>query len=309
MILRKALLLLTVTLAAAVAFAQSPPVPQWQVAAGGKMSFEVASVRQKAPGAPYSSNVSLEGSDNLAGYSGGLVRTSALLISYIAFAYKIQDPSQAPLLQAQLPKWAQTEQFIIEARPIDNPTKDQIRLMMQTLLAERFHLTVHTETRQLPMYALTLDKPGKPGPSLQPHPEDGLCSKGLDRSAPPAKSSAPWPTCGLLIVASKPEQHMRIIDSTMEQIAGGIETVGVLRGGLDQIPILDRTGLTGKFDVDLDFLPAPKPGSPPDSGTESEAPAPSFVEALKAQAGLKLVKQTGPVDVFVIDHIEQPSEN
>jgi uncharacterized protein (TIGR03435 family) len=274
------------------------------------MSFEVASVRQRDPRAPHGGNVDLEGSDFLVRYHGGLVTTDGSLISYIAFAYKIQDPSQAPLLQAQLPKWAQTEQFIIEARPSDNPTKDQIRLMMQTLLAERFHLTVHTETRQLPMYALTLDKPGKPGPNLQPHPEDGLCTKTPDKSVPPAKNSVlPAPYCGLIIYTGKPEQHMRIMDFTMEQMAGGIETVGVLRGGLDQIPILDRTGLTGKFDIDLDFLPAPKPGSPPDPGTEPEAPAPSFVEALKIQAGLKLVRQTGPVDVYVIDHVEQPSEN
>jgi uncharacterized protein (TIGR03435 family) len=303
------LLLALVAVPATVAFAQSPTVPQWQVAAGGKLSFEVASVRQRTPGGAPGGNVSLEGSDNLAGYSGGLVRTSGLLINYLIFAYKIQDASQYPLVQAQLPKWAQTEQFIVEAQPSGNPTKDQIRLMMQTLLAERFHLALHTETRQLPMYALTLDKPGKPGPNLQPHPDDGLCSKGLDRSAPPAKSSAPWPTCGLVIVTGKPEQHMRIMDFTMEQIAGGLETVGASRGGLDQIPILDRTGLTGKFDIDLDFLPAPKPGSPPNPEAEPEAPAPSFVEALKAQAGLNLVRQTGPVDVFVIDHIEQPSEN
>ena len=102
---------------------------------------------------------------------------------------------------------------------------------------------------------------------------------------------------------------MRMMDYTMEQIAGGLETVGVSRGGLDPIPVVDRTGLAGKFDIDLDFLRAPRPGQSPDPEAEPEEPGPSFVEALKTQAGLKLVKQTGPVDVFVIDHIEQPSEN
>jgi uncharacterized protein (TIGR03435 family) len=290
--------------------AQTANAPDWQTAAGGKLSFEVASVRESAPNAPYSGNVDLDGSDYLLRYNGGLVKTDGLLISYILFAYKVQDASQYPLLDAELPKWTQTERFIVEARPEGSPTKDQIRLMMQSLLADRFKLAIHTETRLLPMYSLMLNNPGKPGPKLQPHPDDGLCTKMPDKSPPPAKNSAPAPSCGLFIFTDNPQlPHMRMMDYTMEQIAGGLETVGVAVGGLDRIPLLDRTGLTGKFDIDLDFQRAPKPGRPPDPEVEPEAPAPSFVDALKTQAGLKLVKQTGPVDVYVIDHVEQPSEN
>jgi uncharacterized protein (TIGR03435 family) len=98
-----------------------------------------------------------------------------------------------------------------------------------------------------------------------------------------------------------------MMDYTMEQIAGGLQTVGVLAGGIDSIPLLDRTGLAGKFDIDLTFLRQPKPGQPPESLPEE--PGPSFVEALKTQAGLRLVKQNGPVEVFVLDHVEPPSEN
>lgn len=307
---RPFLVAVLIALAPQLASAQTVPAPDWQTAAGGHLSFEVASVRQSVPNAPYSGNVDLDGSDYLLRYNGGLVKMDGLLISYILFAYKVQDASQYPLLYAELPKWTQTERFIVEARPEGSPTKDQFRLMMQSLLADRFHLALHTETRQLPLYALTLDKPGKPGPQLQPHPDDGLCTRMPDKTTPPAKGSAPAPMCELIIFTDKPQlPHMRMMDYTMEQIAGGLATTGTYMGGLDHIPIVNKTGLTGKFDIDLNFLRAPKPGHPPDAEVEPEAPAPSFVDALKTQAGLKLVKQTGPVDVYVIDHIEQPSEN
>jgi uncharacterized protein (TIGR03435 family) len=299
-----------IALAAPLASAQTATPPDWQTAAGGKLSFEVASVRPKDPSAPYSGNVDLEGSDYLLRYHGGLVTTDGSLINYILFAYKVQDASQYPLLLAQMPKWAQAERFYVEARPEGTPTKDQIRLMMQSLLADRFKLTLHTETRQLPLYALMLDKPGKPGPQLQPHPDDGLCTKTPDKTAPPVKSPAIPPFCELIIFTDNPQlPHMRMMDFSMDQIAGGLETTGVAMGGLDRIPMLDRTGLTGKFDIDLNFVRAPKAGRPPDPDAEPAEPGASFVEALKIQAGLKLVKQTGPVDVFVIDHIEPPSEN
>ena len=232
------------------------------------------------------------------------------MVSYIIFAYKIEDASQYPLMQAQLPKWAQTQQFHVEARPEGSPTKDQIRLMMQSLLAERFHLAIHTETRQLPMYALLLDKPGKPGTQLHPHPDDALCTTMPDPSAPPVKNSTLRPWCGLIIFTDNPQlPHMRMMDFTMEQIAGGLETTGTTAGGLDHIPILDQTGLTGKFDIDLEFSRAPRPGRPPDPDAEPPEPGASFTEALKIQAGLRLVKQTGPVDVFVMDHIDPLTEN
>ncbi len=306
--LRRVVLLAALTSFAATA--QPAPTPDWQAAAGGKLSFDVASVRQSVPNAPYSGNVDLDGSDYFLRYHGGLVTTDGLLAQYLMFAYKLQSVSQYHLLYAQLPKWAQDERFIVEGRPSGNPTKDQIRLMMQSLLADRFRLAVHAETRQLPLYALTLDKPGKPGPKLQPHPDDGLCSKLPDNTVPPDKKSLPA-SCTLIIFTDNPQlPHMRMMDYTMDQIAGGLETVGQTSfGGLDRIPILDRTGLTGRFDIDLEFKRPPRSGTSPDPQSQPDEPGPSLAEALQIQAGLKLVKQIGPVDVLVIDHIEPPSDN
>jgi hypothetical protein len=145
---------------AQVPAAQSAKLPQWQTAAGGRLSFEVASLRLSAPNAPPSENsFQINAQDDFSS-TGGFFRSSAHLIMYIIFAYKIVDTSQYGSLLAQLPKWGNTDQFVIEARAEGNPTKNQYRLMMQSLLADRFKLAIHTETRQLPVYALILSKSG-----------------------------------------------------------------------------------------------------------------------------------------------------
>ncbi len=293
---------------------QAQKAPDWQTAAGGKMAFEVASVRPKAAGTPYdySTNVDLDGSDYFR-YAGGVVKTNGLLANYILFAYKIADASEYPRLLAQLPKWAQTTEFQVEARPAGKPTKDQMRLMMQTLLADRFGLKVHAETQHLPIYALVLDKPGEPGPQLQPHPDDGLCNVVPGQIATAESSgsrSAPVPSCQPIVwPADNGMVHLRIDDWTMEQIAGELARDAPLMGGLDPRPIVDETGLKGSFDIDVKFLRPSRKPQPVGADGEAEAPGPTFVEALKNQAGLKLVKQTGPVDVLVVDHVEMPSEN
>jgi uncharacterized protein (TIGR03435 family) len=302
-------LILAAALAPFTASAQTASPPEGQSVARNKLSFEAASVRQSAPGVPYVGNVDLDGTDFSARYHGGLVKSDGLLINYIFFAYKLQSLSQYQLINAQLPKWAQNARFVVEARPEGSPTKDQIRLMMQSLLADRFKLAVHTESRQLPMYALVLDRPGRLGPELDPHPDDGLCTKVPDKTPPMDKNSLP-PFCMLITFAENPQlSHTRIMDFTMEQIASGLEQIGMAIGGLDQIPILDRTGLSGKFDINVKFKRRARTGQAPDPQSQPEEPGASFVEALKIQAGLKLVRQIGPVDVLVIDHVEPPSEN
>jgi uncharacterized protein (TIGR03435 family) len=86
--------------------------------------------------------------------------TNVPLISYIYFAYKVTG-SQFQLLLPHLPKWVLTDRFDIEARANGNPTKDQMRMMMQSLLADRFKLSMHYETQELPAFALVLANPEK----------------------------------------------------------------------------------------------------------------------------------------------------
>jgi uncharacterized protein (TIGR03435 family) len=287
---------------------QTPKEPRWESVAGGKMSFDVASVRQSNN--PPSGNIVLDGLDAYFP-TGGLFTSNGFLVAYIIFAYKIIDTSQYGSLANQLPKWAQTDKFNIQARTEKhNPTKDQMRLMMQSLLEDRFKLAIHTETRQLPVYALVLDKPGGPGPTLVPHPADVLCPDKPDRPAPVHPGSEPPSFCGAIMswqVNGQP--HMRMIDVTMEQIADYLAAMGSGLGGLDHRPILDRTGLSGRFDFNIEFVPEPNGPMQPSSDTQPEASGPTFTQALKNQLGLKLVKQTGPADAYVIDHVEMPSTN
>jgi uncharacterized protein (TIGR03435 family) len=277
------------------------------VAAHRKMAFDVASVRPSKDDAPFKENVALDALDAFPP-TGGLFTANSRLSSYIIFAYKITDTSQYQSLTEQLPKWAQTDRFDIEARAEGNPTKDQMRLMMQSLLADRFKLALHNETRQLPVYALVLNKAGKPGPQLKPHPDDVSCPAA---PLPHPPGPAPAPFCGALLMWPVNGQwHARMMNLTMEQIAHHLGTpVGTGWGGLDHRPVVDQTGLRGKFDFEIEFTPVSNNPSQTAPDVQPEAFGPTFLEALKGQLGLKLVKQIGPVQVFVIDHIERPTEN
>lgn len=103
-------------------------------------------------------------------------------MAYIAFAHKLTPTQELRAgTPADLLKWVGTDVFEIEAKaPIPNPTKDQMRLMMQSLLADRFQLKMHFETHEMPVYVLVLAKPGKLGPKLHPHEQGPSCD-----SAPP----------------------------------------------------------------------------------------------------------------------------
>ena len=118
----------------------------------------------------------------------------------LALAYKfLPAGAQSEAVFARLPKWATTDLFTVEAKaPMANPSKDQIRMMMQSLLAERFKLAVHFETHDVPVMALVLVEPDKLGYRLRPHSQGPPC----DAIIPPVDRSSPkipdvWrPVCG-----------------------------------------------------------------------------------------------------------------
>lgn len=119
------------------ATAPAQAVPAWQTAAGGKMTFEVASVKLSKPDVQQHSSFSLNVDDS-SSQNGGLVTANLPLVDYIKFAYKLwltRDQRQAML--AHLPKWVAADRFEIQARAEGDPTNDQLRLMMQSLLADR----------------------------------------------------------------------------------------------------------------------------------------------------------------------------
>ncbi len=270
-----------------------------------KLRFDVASVKQNKSNAKPTSNVPLTQGKAYVPNGGVFSATNQSLFIYILFAYKV-SLTEAWDQFKQLPQWARTETFDIHAKTdIPNPTKDQMRQMMRSLLEDRFKLAVHRETRPVPIFALTLAKPGTLGPQLRPHPTDSPCTPDFPNQ--PSPTSAPlaallsiWPNqCGDGDeIASSRRTRAGARDVTMAQIAGWLSGEGDT-----DLPIVDKTGLTGTFDLVIEFAPEHGPAITADN------PIPTFQEALKDQLGLKLEKQKGDATFFIIDHVEQPSEN
>ena len=142
-----------------------------------KLEFDVASVRKNKTGEPPYSNFPLGPGPIFGAKDGLLLAKNQTLLEYIFFAFK-PDMLQSQQFQAQLPGWVKATSYDIEARASGSPTKDDMRLMMQSLLEERFHFVIHRETREAPVYALVLAKPGTLGPRIKPHPaDDPDCAK------------------------------------------------------------------------------------------------------------------------------------
>jgi uncharacterized protein (TIGR03435 family) len=281
--------------------------PPRQATASARVEFEVASVKA-------GTTIPMRGTKMLTPYdgdspSGGLFSANAPPITYLIFAYKLLDVSQYKALHDQLPEWALREPFDIEARAEGNPSKDEIRLMMQMLLANRFKLRYHYEARRVPIYALKLDQTTHLGPHLQPHSTSVPCLNtpaetrlnGPDaNAAEDAHAVAPAPPpCGLETSRNRDEFHWKMSDATMDQIAS---VIGSALGGVGQRPVVNRTGLSGRFDMDLEFVPG-------NGADQQDGWGPNIVGAIKNQLGLKLMQQTASVNVFVVDRIELPSAN
>jgi bla regulator protein blaR1 len=283
-----------------------PTIPAWQTAAGGHMEFEVASIHLGEPGTFMHPNIVLNNEDTPVPPGGQFAADFPLQI-FIEFAYKIMPThEQEEAMLAHLPKWVATDHFVIQARFAGSPTKDQIRLMVQSLLAERFKLAVHIEAREVPVLGVVLDKPGRIGPRLRPHSDGPSCDASLvtplDRNSPSVPPGGFLPFCGRVQAIDGPN-HMVLVGGrniTLDHLAGYLpdfEDVGR--------PFADQTGLTGTYDFSLSWLPD-RGGS---AAQPVDAQGPSFYEALKDQLGLKLIPTHAVVRMLVIDHVEEPTPN
>jgi bla regulator protein BlaR1 len=291
------------------ASAYSNATPAWQIAAAGSVSFEVASIRPAEPGVRFRTNVNLNLEDEPIPV-GGRFSATAALGSYIALAYKfLPAGAQSEATFSRLPKWATTEMFTIEAKaPMADPSKDQMRLMMQSLLAERFKLAVHFEIHDVPVMALVQIRPGRLGPRLRSHSQGPAC----DATIPPVDRNSlkipdVWlPVCGIT-QAIDWRDHTVILGSrntTMEVLAAFIPTIMPF----DQ-PVVDQTGLTGRFDYELTFTPPWRMPKEQSGDTQLDLTGPTLLEALRDQLGLKLILTKASIKGLVIDHVEEPSPN
>jgi uncharacterized protein (TIGR03435 family) len=274
---------------------QSSNAPDWQTAAGGKKSFDAASVKLdtgefRPPSFPLDNGNAFK--------PGGHFSADFGVMTYIQFAYKIHfTQQQMRAMQASLPKWAFSDRYAIEAKADGLPTKDQMRLMMQSLLAERFQLAVHFETQDTAVFALTLVKPGKLGPKLRPHSEGPPCEDSPAAAFPPE--------CYVQMMTMKgSELQSGSRATTMDQLAEAIPVMG----RLDRT-VVDRTGISGEVDYEIEFLRDANPNEPPSANAAAADPGPTFLQAVREQLGLKLEPVRAPLRVLSIDHIERPSEN
>jgi uncharacterized protein (TIGR03435 family) len=188
------------------------------------------------------------------------------------------------------PDWLGSEIWSIDARADGNPSRDESMLMLRDLLEDRFHLKVHHESQEMPVYALTVAKSG----SKLPSPKEGACATPV-----PGQPEPTAPPCGRVRIS------MSAAGALME---GGHAAVPELARTLAiplRRPVVDRTALSGAYDIRLQFA---NDVSGANSSPADLAEAGIFI-AIEEQLGLKLESVKAPVDVIVIDHIERPSAN
>jgi uncharacterized protein (TIGR03435 family) len=235
-------------------------------------AFEAASIKATASGDPRGSTFSFTP-------GGGLKVTNGTLKGLIESAYDVRD-----FKISGAAGWMNSQGYDVFAKTApDDPqtparsTQDRIketRLRLRELLADRFHLTVHRETKELPIYALTVAKNG-----------------------PKLKENATTP----------PGAGIRTACGQMTGTSTSMANLAIMLSRQFDRSVQDRTGLTGKYDFQLAWTPDAGPcgatadGLPPDGA--------SIFTALQEQLGLKLESTRGPVEVIIVDHAEKAAEN
>jgi uncharacterized protein (TIGR03435 family) len=259
---------------ALVAEAQTSATPPKMMAADADPSFEVATIKPNNSGVPIMQDLRIEGRR--------FVTRNSSLGDLIAFAYKVQVKQ---IVGA--PDWLNQDRYDLTGVPggEDTPSMTQVGIMVQRLLKDRFGLTFHHETREMPAYVLTV---AKNGPKLTPPALPG-----------------PLPTIGF-----RPAPNgLTLLDlnGTLSAFASVLQIMVLDR------PVVDQTGISGRFDVQVTFTPDESEfnGHPQMmmAPTDAASAAPSLFDAVQQQLGLRLSAEKAQVDVISIDHVERPSPN
>lgn len=272
--------------------------------------FDVASIRKSEPGTFLRPNMVLNNEDTPVPPGGHFIADFPLEI-YIEFAYKIMPTrEQEEAMLAHLPKWASTDHFVIQAEFSGHPNKDQVRLMMRSLLADRFKLVAHFESHEMPVLALVMDKAGRLGPKLRPHAQGPSCNASL--TVPAERSSPSVPPGGFIAECGRVQMFNGPGDTKL--LGGRNISIDHLAGYLPDFedigrPVIDQTDLQGTFDFSLSWSPEQNRTSLVDDGGLDNAQGPPLVEALKEQLGLKLKSARAPIQILIIDHVEPPTPN
>jgi uncharacterized protein (TIGR03435 family) len=260
-----------------IAYAQQGGAPNGNASA---LRFDVASVKETkitpAPG---------EAGGIHATAGGTYVARYVTLKSMIRELYKITD-----VQIAGGPNWIDTVRFDITAKAEHNGDASNLKIMFQNLLADRFKLQFHPETRTLPVWVATMDKNGSKM-KVNPGPEES--------GVPIKLSGASAQSTSLTFTA---------VHTGMEYLCWWL---GSMINRFQQVdrPVVDHTGLEGFYDFTLTFVPDPSRRTGPNGEPLASFEGSNLAEALREQLGLKLESARSPVQVFLIDHVEKPSEN
>ena len=258
--------------------AQSPPPGP---------AFEVASVKQNKSGSPQR---------GIGFQPGGRFRaTNMTLRGVVAAAYGTPEP--LPLFRVlEGPGWIDSDRFDIEALAGSEFAETQSRpgwtvrgeLMLRTLLADRFKLIARQEMRDVSAYALVMAR------------SDGRLGQQLRPSSDDCQNAVPIPCGGF---GSTPPNRLSARHLTIDQFARYIMLNAVNR------PVVNRTGLTGNFSLELDYTRSLAPAAPAGANDPPPDSSTSIFTALQEQLGLRLQPITLPLEVVIIDRVERPTEN
>lgn len=241
-----------------------------------RLEFEVASVKQ---------NTNNGQTDMVPRRSGDLVTMhNTQPGAMIWYAYHITAGYQLVGFVQFTPNEANW--YNVDARIGRDANDDEVRRMFQSLLEDRFKLKIHRETRELPVYELTVAK-GKPRMAPSSEGPMNLTLEGKHLTVKPGECSTSMWNDGSHIIC-----HAAAMEKIVAEVSRGLHA-----------PVVDRTGLTGTYDLHVRYMP--------EGGKlriDAEA-GPSLQQAFPDETGIKLEKSKGPIEVLVIDHMEKPSEN
>jgi uncharacterized protein (TIGR03435 family) len=274
---------------AAADFGQAPQTPDTATKAP---AFEVVSIKANKSGSLRS---------NFEVTPGRFVATNVSVSQMLSMSYGSAGPLPAGSITGA-PAWLRSNHYDIVAKAEGEPSPPEVKALVRALLADRFRLRMHRESKERPIFALTLaQKNGTLGRQLRR--VDALCpgDAGAGSAPPAATANAELAPCQRRTLPGK--LTGRAI--TMEQLAAMLVSVVD-----DHREVRNDTGLQGRFDIDLDWAPT----APVPSLRESNAPplppidsnAPELFTAIQEQLGLKLVSEKDGVDVWVIDQVEEP---
>jgi uncharacterized protein (TIGR03435 family) len=267
-----------------------------------KPAFEVVSIKAITSSNPFGTRpISIAG--------GRFVANDNTLSTLTYWAYRSSDGK--PLLRSQivgLPAWAEADRFDVQAKP-EGESRDvpleEMQSMVRGMLEDRFQLKMHRETREEPIYILTVSKPGKIKLSADQSPPPPSSTGPSDPSKPPARGTI----AGRMALAGG--NAVWTMAGTAVPIAN---LVNMLRTQVGRA-VVDKTALNGLFDFNVKFTPqgvlstAPVagPGGGPPPAADPQAP--SLFTVLQDELGLKLESARGPVEVLVIESVSRPTEN